>query len=73
PTGLMKDLGYGEGYTYDHGTEERFSGQNYFPDSLGERPHFYEPSDQGREADYKARLKHLAHLRAELTKGDRSE
>ncbi|MEM1140852.1 MAG: replication-associated recombination protein A, partial [Pseudomonadota bacterium] len=47
PTGLMKDLGYGEGYTYDHGTEERFSGQNYFPDSLGERPHFYEPSDQG--------------------------
>ncbi len=34
PTRLMKDLGYGEGYDYDHDTEEGFSGQNYFPDGM---------------------------------------
>src|ERR1051325_6043286 len=31
PTRLMRDLGYGKGYVYDHATEEGFSGQNYFP------------------------------------------
>src|SRR5215470_9834123 len=39
PTRLMKDLGYGAGYEYDHGAEEAFSGQNYFPDEL-ERQQF---------------------------------
>ena len=34
PTGLMKNLGYGSGYVYDHATEEGFSGQNYFPDGV---------------------------------------
>src|SRR4029077_20937248 len=34
PTRLMRDLGYGKGYVYDHGTEEAFSGQNYFPDGV---------------------------------------
>ena len=32
PTKLMKDLGYGQGYDYDHDAPDRFSGQNYFPD-----------------------------------------
>ncbi len=31
PTKLMKNLGYGSGYEYDHDTEDAFSGQNYFP------------------------------------------
>ena len=34
PTKLMKQLGYGEGYAYDHDAEGGFSGQNYFPTSL---------------------------------------
>ncbi|HEY1385767.1 MAG TPA: replication-associated recombination protein A, partial [Dongiaceae bacterium] len=34
PTRLMKDLGYGKGYSYDHDTAEAFSGQNYFPDGM---------------------------------------
>ena len=34
PTKLMKKLGYGAGYEYDHGTEDAFSGQNYFPDGM---------------------------------------
>src|SRR5437763_976187 len=34
PTRLMRDLGYGRGYVYDHAAEEGFSGQNYFPDKV---------------------------------------
>ena len=41
PTSLMKDVGYGDGYIYDHDTEHGFSGQNYFPESLG-RQDFYQ-------------------------------
>ena len=37
PTRLMKDLGYGAGYAYDHAAEEAFSGQNYFPDGMAAR------------------------------------
>ncbi|MGH6933723.1 MAG: replication-associated recombination protein A, partial [Dongiaceae bacterium] len=42
PTRLMKDLGYGKGYQYDHDAEEGFSGQNYFPDGMARRS-FYDP------------------------------
>ena len=47
PTRLMKELGYGKGYHYDHDTEEGFSGQNYFPDGM-ERQTFYAPEGRGR-------------------------
>jgi len=49
---LMRDLGYGKGYVYDHATEEGFSGQNYFPDGV-ERRVFYEPKGEGAEARVK--------------------
>ncbi len=64
PTKLMKELGYGEGYTYDHNLEEGFSGQNYFPDDM-ERPAFYTPKGQGRERAIKERLERWAALRAQ--------
>jgi putative ATPase len=63
PTKLMKDLGYGSGYAYDHDVEGGFSGQNYFPDGM-ERRVFYEPEGRGREAAIKERLDHWAKLRA---------
>ena len=31
PTRLMKDIGYGKGYAYDHNAEDGFSGANYWP------------------------------------------
>jgi putative ATPase len=65
PTKLMKDLGYGSGYAYDHDAEEGFSGQNYFPDEM-ERQSFYQPEGRGREREIKERLEHWATLRAEL-------
>ncbi|MDR3507502.1 MAG: replication-associated recombination protein A, partial [Caulobacteraceae bacterium] len=46
PTRLMKDLGYGKGYAYDHDVEGGFSGQNYFPDGMARR-NFYQPKGEG--------------------------
>jgi len=64
PTKLMKDLGYGGGYEYDHNAPDRFSGQNYFPDQM-ERQTFYEPTSEGAEAKVKARLERWSQLREE--------
>ncbi|MBY0528691.1 MAG: replication-associated recombination protein A [Rhabdochlamydiaceae bacterium] len=62
PTGLMKELGYGKDYQYDHDTPQGFSGQNYFPDEL-ERPEFYEPVERGFEREMKKRLEYFSNLR----------
>jgi putative ATPase len=63
PTRLMKQLGYGKGYEYDHGTPEAFSGQNYFPDGMPRR-RFYEPSERGFEREVRKRLEYWDKLRA---------
>lgn len=62
PTRLMKDLGYGSGYEYDHDAEEGFSGQNYFPEGM-KRPLFYDPADRGFERELKKRVEYFAKLR----------
>ena len=61
-TSLMKDLGYGDGYEYDHNTEEGFSGQNYFPDSM-DRHQFYLPAERGFEREIAKRLEYWDKLR----------
>lgn len=48
PTKLMKQIGYGEGYQYDHDADGGFSGANYWPDDLPPQG-FYEPSGRGLE------------------------
>ena len=58
PTRLMKDLGYGAGYRYDHDEESGVSGQNYFPDGM-EREIYYRPTDRGAEGDIAARIETL--------------
>jgi putative ATPase len=63
PTKLMKQEGYGRGYAYDHGEDEAFSGQNYFPDGVP-RQSFYQPTTRGFEQELKARLDRFAALRA---------
>jgi len=62
PTGLMKDLGYGENYQYDHDAEDAFSGQNYFPDDMA-RQTFYQPVERGFEREIAKRLAYWAKLR----------
>jgi putative ATPase len=69
PTKLMKGLGYGKGYEYDHEAEEGFSGQNYFPDGM-ERQQFYQPKDTGFEREIQKRLDYWAKLRAKRAGGD---
>ncbi|MDB5369397.1 MAG: family ATPase [Roseomonas sp.] len=64
PTKLMKQIGYGKGYDYDHNAQEAFSGQNYFPDAMP-RPQFYRPAGRGNEAQIKQRLERWAELREE--------
>jgi putative ATPase len=63
PTRLMKELGYGSGYEYDHDAEEGFSGADYWPEGM-ERRQFYRPTDRGAEAAIAARMAEWAALRA---------
>ena len=64
PTGLMKDLGYGKGYHYDHDAPDGFSGQDYFPEGMGRRQ-FYRPLERGFEREVKKRLDYWAKLRSQ--------
>jgi putative ATPase len=62
PTPLMRKLGYGAGYEYDHAADQAFSGQNYFPDDM-ERQRYYQPTDRGFEKEVSERLARWALLR----------
>ncbi|MBA3911642.1 MAG: AAA family ATPase [Rhodobacter sp.] len=63
PTRMMKDLGYGAGYAYDHEAEDGFSGQDYFPEGM-KRPVWYLPPERGFERELKKRIDYFAKLRA---------
>ena len=64
PTKLMKQIGYGESYRYDHDEPDAFSGQDYWPEKLG-RQRFYDPVDRGFEREIGRRLKWWEKLRRE--------
>jgi putative ATPase len=64
PTKLMKDLGYGAGYAYDHESKDGFSGQNYWPDDLPAQS-YYTPTDRGFEKRIAERLAWWAERRGE--------
>ena len=65
PTDMMKELGYGRGYTYDHGTKYGFSGRNYFPETMN-RQEFYKPVERGFERDMKKRIEYFNKLREKM-------
>lgn len=62
PTKLMKELGYGRGYVYEHDTPEAFSGQNCFPESM-RRERYYHPAERGFEREIIKRLEYWERLR----------
>jgi putative ATPase len=64
PTRLMRQIGYGSGYAYDHDEPDAFSGQDYWPEALG-RQTFYEPSERGFEREVRKRLEWWEKLRRE--------
>ena len=63
PTKLMKEIGYGAGYAYDHDQEDAFSGQNYFPEGM-KRQVYYTPPERGFERELKKRIDYFVKLRA---------
>ncbi len=63
PTKMMKDMGYGANYAYDHDDPDGFSGQNCFPDGM-ERARYYMPVERGHEREIAKRLAYWDKLRA---------
>ena len=63
PTKLMKELDYGKGYQYAHDAAEKLTGMQCLPDSLLGKT-YYEPTEQGLEAKYKARLEFIKDWKA---------
>jgi putative ATPase len=64
PTRMMKQMGYGAGYEYDHDAEDGFSGQNYFPAGMA-RAELYHPVERGFEREMIKRMAWFAKRRAE--------
>ena len=62
-TGLMKNIGYGEGYKYAHDFEEKVTEMRCLPDNLVGRV-YYRPTDQGFEARLRARMTELGNMMA---------
>ena len=67
PTDLMKDLGYGKDYKYDHEYEMHYSGQECLPEKLIGKE-FYKPSDFGFEKEIKKRLEWWRKLKEKIKK-----
>jgi putative ATPase len=64
PTRLMKEVGYGKGYHYDHDAEGGFSGDNYWPDGMAPQE-YYSPVERGFEREVLKRMEWWASKRAE--------
>ncbi len=64
PTKLMKDIGYGKDYAYDHDADEGFSGANYWPEEM-QPAELYKPVQRGLEAKIAERLAYWEGLRRE--------
>ncbi|WP_087066578.1 replication-associated recombination protein A [Intestinibacillus massiliensis] len=64
PTRLMKELHYGEGYQYAHDTQDKMTDMQCLPDSLAGRE-YYRPTDQGKEARVRERMRQIAAWRAQ--------
>jgi len=63
PTGLMKHLGYGEGYKYAHNFEDKVADMTCLPDNLAGRS-YYHPTDQGFEERLRVRLNEIRKLKS---------
>jgi putative ATPase len=65
PTKLMKEIGYGEGYAYDHDADEGFSGANYWPEEMPPQS-YYRPVPRGFERQVMERLEWWDRKRRDL-------
>ena len=65
PTQLMKDVGYGQGYVYEHDTAEALSAQEFLPEEL-EGAEYYTPGPFGFEKEIAKRMDYWQKLKAKL-------
>ncbi len=70
-TGLMRNIGYGEGYRYPHEDPEAVVDQEYFPEKLGGR-RYYRPAERGFEREIIKRIRYWKKLRDSRRKEDGS-
>ncbi len=64
PTKLMKDIGYGKDYAYDHDAPDGFSGDNYWPEDMAPQT-YYQPVERGFEREVLKRIEWWDKKRAE--------
>jgi putative ATPase len=67
PTGLMKGLGYGQGYQYAHDVEGKVADMQCLPDNLRGRI-YYHPTNDGGEKPMRERLEEIRRRRAQAAK-----
>ena len=68
PTGLMKGLGYGQGYQYAHDLEDKVADMQCLPDNLTDRV-YYRPTSEGVEKRILERLEQIKRRRSQAAKG----
>src|SRR5712692_3145322 len=68
PTGLMKGLGYGQGYQYAHDLEDKVADMQCLPDNLRDRV-YYQPTSEGVEKRIRERLEEIKQRRSQAAKG----
>ena len=67
PTGLMKHLGYGQGYQYAHNLDSKVADMQCLPDNLKDRT-YYQPTNEGVEKRIRERLEEIRKQRARVPK-----
>ena len=69
PTGLMKGLGYGQGYQYAHDIEGKIADMQCLPDNLRDRT-YYHPTSEGVEKRIRERMEEIKRRRSQVSKPD---
>ncbi|MGA8489288.1 MAG: replication-associated recombination protein A [Terriglobales bacterium] len=69
PTGLMKGLGYGQGYQYAHDVEGKIADMQCLPDNLRDRT-YYHPTNEGLEKRIRERLEEINRRRSQVSKAN---
>ena len=71
PTQMMRDMGFKDGYKFDHDFPYAFSGQEFMPDALAghRRPEIYAPNERGNEREVKKRMDFWENIRADIRNG----
>src|SRR5436309_1868953 len=69
PTGLVKHLGYGQGYQYAHNLESKVADMQCLPDNLKDRT-YYQPTNEGVEKRIRERLEEIKNRRVRAPKPD---